>query len=90
MVPRDKQALPQAVPDGEREDAVEPFNAFGAAFLVGVQDDLRVGSGPELVPFLFQGFPELDIVVYLAVEDQMERAVLIGHGLAPAADVDDA
>ena len=43
-VARQQQLLPLAVPDGDREVAVEALEAAGAPLLVGVRDHLGVAT----------------------------------------------
>src|SRR5262249_39797325 len=78
-----------AVPDREREDAVEVIDNRIAELLVEVQDDLGVGVAAEAMRLVLEKAAELAVVVDLAVEDDDSRAVLVGNWLVPAAEVDD-
>ncbi|MNL67403.1 hypothetical protein D3C87_1919840 [compost metagenome] len=53
-----KHLLPQAVPDGKREDAVQLLRAVRSPFDVGMQQHLCIAVGEEMMPplleFIFQ------------------------------------
>ena len=55
-----------------------------------MDDDFGVAAGPEDVSALLEVVPQLAVVVDLAVEDDPDRAVFVGHRLMPALEVDDA
>ena len=55
-----------------------------------MQDGLGVGARPVAVPGPFERRAQRGVVVDLAVEDDPERAGLVGHRLVAALDVDDA
>ena len=61
-----------------------------APLLIGVDDDLGIGTGSERMAELDQLLAQFDEVVDLAVEDHLDRAVLVAHRLRSAFDVDDA
>ena len=75
--------------DREREHAVEALDAGVAVLLVGVDDGFGVGLGAERWPRASQVAAQLAVVVDLAVEDDPDRAVLVGHRLLAAGAVDD-
>jgi hypothetical protein len=54
-----------------------------------VYDDLRVGLRGEAVPASAKEFPQLQIVVYLAVAASPDRPIFVAKGLAPTDRVDD-
>ena len=78
------------VPDQEREHAEEAMKAVFAPLPIGREQDLAVGVRRELVPFGPQLVPQLEVVVDLAVEDEMVAAGCVGHRLQPGlAEIDD-
>ena len=78
------------VGDGEGPHAVEARGAGGAPLLVGVDDDLGVAVRAEGVAGGLELGAQLAVVVDLAVVDEPDGLVLVGHGLVPALAVDDA
>jgi len=56
---------------------------------VGVQDGLAVGAGGEVVAPGRQGFPQLHVVVDLAVGDHHQVPVRAEQGLVAPAGIDD-
>ena len=86
------ERLLASVPDGDGEHAPEAMQAVDAPLLEGVEDDLRIGvvRGPGVTPERFELRADLGVVVDLAVEDDAQAAVLVGHGLVRrVAQVDD-
>src|SRR5215211_3946790 len=66
------------------------MKAVFAPFPIGREQDLAVGFRRELVPFGPQFVPQLEVVVDLAVQDEVVAAGGVGHGLQPGlAEVDD-
>ncbi len=78
------------VGDGERPHAVEARGAGRAPLLVGVDDDLGVAVRAERVAGGLKLSAQLAIVVDLAVIDEPDGLVLVGHGLMATLTVDDA
>src|SRR2546423_65873 len=62
-VPGNEQLAFAAVPDREREHALEPFHTTDAFFLVEVEDRLRVGPRPVHMPFGFELLAQHAMVV---------------------------
>ena len=90
-IARQKELAPGGVPDGEGEHAPERIQAADPAFLVEVEDHLRVGVGAEPVAPSHEVGPEVLEIVDLPVEDDPDRAVLVRHRLvAGGAEIDDA
>lgn len=89
-VARQQEAPGAAVPQGEGEVAVERAHAVRAHFLVGADDHLGIRLGLEPVAARHEIAPQFQIVEDLAVERDDDAAVVVGHGLAAAGDVDDA
>ena len=88
-VAREDQLSGAVVPQGEREHPVELADEPRAPLLVGMRDHLAVGAGGERVPVAREALAQLDVAVDLAVEDDVDRAVLVAIRLMPAGDVDD-
>ncbi|MCX5682226.1 MAG: hypothetical protein NT049_00875 [Planctomycetota bacterium] len=81
---------PRGVVDRKGEHAVEAVEALLAPLLVGMEDDLGVGPGAKRVAEMPQFLGQLDVIVNLAVEDDVERPVFVGHRLkARVREVDD-
>ena len=70
------------VPDGKGKHAGEPARALDPLLLVEVDDDLAVRVRAETVAAVFQLLAKLRVVVDLSVENEPDRPVLVGHGLA--------
>ncbi len=85
----DHQALFLGIPDRKGKVAVQPGQAVGAHALVKMQDDFGVAPRSENVTLRFQGVTQLDIVEDLAVEDDREAPVGVGHRLLAVAKSDD-
>ena len=54
-----------------------------------MQDRFRVTARPVVMTARLQGWPQLAVIVDLAVEDDPDVAVLVGHGLMATGHVDD-
>src|SRR5262249_26303794 len=65
------------------------LNAIRPVFLICMHDDFSVGFCAESVAARSQSIAQTLIVVNLAVENDPDRAVLIGKRLSAAAEVDD-
>ena len=79
-----------AVPERERPHAVEALDAVVAPLLVGGEHDLGVGLRPEAVAVRLELSAQLDVVVDLAVVEELQRAVLARERLAASVgQVDD-
>ena len=85
-----KSRRPLCVPDGEREHAAEPGNAVGAILLVSVEDRFGVAASLVAMTGLFELWPDLSVIEDLAVVDDPEVAVFVGHRLMAAGEIDDA
>src|SRR6185503_2116764 len=81
LVAGEEEALSRAVPNGECKHAIKPRDAIGPPFLIGVNDDFRVRWRVETVTFRLQLDAELLEVVKLAVVNDDDRPVLVGHRL---------
>src|SRR5205814_1142289 len=77
------------IPQRQREHAVEVGQEIVAVLLVGVRDDLGVGSGAEAVAAALQLRAQFAEVVDLAIEDDRDALVLVADGLVPGLEVDD-
>ncbi len=89
-VPGQKEPLSLIVPEGEGEHPVEPLKTPLTHLLIEVDNDLCVGSGAEAMALPLQLPLELREVVYLAVEDDLNRPVLVPYGLGTGNQVYDA
>ncbi len=78
------------IPDGEGEHAAEAGQAIGAVLFVGVEDGFGVAVASVAMAGGFERRAGGGVVEDLAVIDDDEGAVLVGHGLAAAGEVDDA
>src|SRR3982751_1935727 len=81
--------MARAVPQRDRELAVEPRNEPVTPLLVRVHDRLGVGVRTEHVTALIELSPQLDVVENLAVEYRPDRAVFVGDRLVSRGQVDD-
>ena len=89
-VARGEQAALPRVPDRERPHPVEALDAALAPLAVGLEDHLRVRLRAEAMALRLELGPQLDVVVDLAVMDQLEPAVPACEGLqARVREVDD-
>src|SRR6186997_887399 len=73
-IARTDQLAPLVVPEGESEHSVEAFQRRFLPLGPGVQQDLSVPLGHELVTEVAQLVTELAIVVDLAIENEMPPA----------------
>jgi hypothetical protein len=88
-VARSEQQVPPPVVDHEREHPVQPRQELTAA-LVQPQYHLGVGVvGRKPHAVALQLGPQLGRIEDLAVEREHERAVVVGHRLRAAGQVDD-
>ena len=78
------------VEEGDAPHAVEAGEAVGAPLGVGVEDDLGVAGGAEVVAHRFELGPQLPVVVDLAVVGDVDEPVVGAHRLVAADQVDDA
>ena len=81
---------PRPIPQRQGEHAVEVGDEVLSVLLVRVDDDFSIRSGLESVSALLKPRTELTEVVDLAVEDRVNRSVLVPNRLPPARQVDDA
>src|SRR5207245_1575959 len=79
----------RAVPDREREHALEPGDAVGPVVLVEVDDRLAVACGLEAMAARLELRAERAVVVDLAVAHDPHRAGLVHQRLRAAGHVDD-
>ena len=71
------------------EHAPEPGQTLGPPGAPGFEDDLGIRAGRESRATRQKLVPDLDVVVYFAVEHDGEPSVVAGHRLAAAREVDD-
>src|SRR5581483_45405 len=86
-----QQELPAAaVPERERELAVQLVDAGRPLLLVQVEDRLAIGTGAKAMAAALELSAQLDVVEDLAVADQPQRFVFVRERLQPPLQVDDA
>src|SRR5258705_318387 len=78
---RQEQLAPLAVPDREREDAVEVGEGIGPELFEQVEDDFGIAMRRERVAALHQKRPQLAVVIDFPVEDDLQRAGLVRNRL---------
>ena len=83
-VPDQEELAARPVEQGEGEDPVEPGRERDPLVLVEVGQDLGVAVGPQLVAAGQHHVPKLGVVVDLAVVDDDDRAIFVGHRLRTA------
>ncbi len=88
-VPCQHQPLARLVPDGQGKHPVQPPDEIDPVFLVKMHQTFRVGHGLVAMPFGLELRPDLQLVVQLSVVRDPDRAVLVGHRLGAAGQVDD-
>ena len=88
-IARDHEAALPRVPEREGEHAAQPGGAARSELLVEMDDDLGVAVRREAMTTSLEIAPQLLEVVYLPVEDDRDRTVLVGNRLVPAREVDD-
>src|SRR5690606_22929670 len=76
-VPGEDQPAARAVPERERELAMELPYEVQAVVFVERDEDFRIGTGPESVAPAFEFGPRFQIIEDLAVEDHLDGAVLV-------------
>src|SRR5690606_4961552 len=89
-VPREEQPFTGRVPDGKGEHAAQVPDDVIPILLVAVDDGLGVAARGEAVALRFQVRAKLMVVVDLAIEDDVDRPVLVGDRLLAPGNVDDA
>ena len=85
----EKELPPLAVPDGQREVAVEASEAARSPLLVRVGDDFGVRRRGEAMTEVAELVPQLEIVVDLAVLQRPEAPALVGERLVASFEIDD-
>src|ERR1700691_6083663 len=91
-VANEPEAAGLRVPESHREHAAKFLQALDAPCSKGLQDHLGIGviGFPASMPQVFQFAPDLGVVIDLAVEDDVQRAILVAHGLGSGVgEVDD-
>ena len=78
------EAMCVCVPEGYGKHAAKFLQTIDAPLRKGVQDNLGVGviRFPAALSVLFKLSPYLRMVIDLTVEDDLQRPVLIAHGLS--------
>ena len=77
------------VPERDREHPAQLADVVRPVLLVEVQVDLGVARRSEAMPAPFERRAQLEVVVDLAVLDDLNGAVLVPDGLVAAGEVDD-
>ena len=88
-IARERQGAGRAVPQGDREHAVERFGEVVVALLEQVREQCCVGAGCEVVPARQKSVLELAVVVDLAVRDADDVAGLVREDASRLVRCDD-
>jgi hypothetical protein len=88
-VTRQQELAPPCVPERQREHAAQLGEQTDAVVLPEVHEHLDVRARPEPMPRGLETLSQLDEVVDLPVEDDVNGAVLVVHGLVAGVQVDD-
>src|SRR5437867_1045257 len=80
-IAREKKFSVARIPDCKREHAAQPRQHRLAQILEEMQQHLRIALRFEGVAAAEQFCAQLAVIVDLAVEDQAQTAVFVGHGL---------
>ncbi len=88
-VPGQDQPAEPAVPDRQREHAVQAADEIRALLLVEMDQALGVRRRPVAMPLRLQLPAQLQLVVQLAVVGHPDRTVLVRQRLGTAGHVDD-
>ena len=90
-VARQHDAAAVALPDREREHAVEALDTARAPGVIGLDDDLGVAFGEEAIALRFERAPQVAEIVDAAVEHDGEAERRIEHRLlAGRREIEDA
>jgi len=76
------------VVQAQREHPVETMDQVGSVLLPEVHQHLGVGTSAEAMPAGLEVAAEFGEIVDLAVEDDLDAAVLVGDRLRPAGGID--
>src|SRR5947209_20289293 len=88
-VPREEKTLLPRIPNGEGEHAPEQRQHFYAVFLVKMNQGFGIAVRSEPVATPGQFFPEFDVIVNLAVKNDVNSLILIRDRLMAAGQVHD-
>src|SRR5881396_2603272 len=88
-IAREEQPPPGPIPEREGEHAIQALDAALAIVFVRVHDRLGVAARPVAVAPRLEARAQRGVVVDLAVVDDPDGLVLVGHGLVTARHVDD-
>jgi len=77
-------------PEGCREHSAEFAEGIDVPLEKCVQDGFGIAVGAELMTGLGQFLAQVRMVIELAIEYQHRVAVVGGHGLVPAFEIDNA
>jgi hypothetical protein len=78
------------IPEREREHPAQESNHLDPVLLVEMDERLGVAVGAEAVPTCAQLGAQLDIIVNLAIEDDVDRSILVRNRLMAAGQIDNA
>ena len=84
------QVVMPLVPKSKGEHAAELFYARGTVLFKGMKDGFRIAVSAVAVARGLQQRPQRRMIKDLAVVDDPQRLVFIGHGLAAQRKIDDA
>ncbi len=80
-IPAQEQLLLGRIPEGESEHASETRQTIDTPFVIGMQDDFRIGVGDKPVSLSGELVPDFPVVINLAVEGDSHGAGRIRHRL---------
>ena len=80
-VPGQKEAVLPSIVDSKDKDAPKPGHHLLSVFLVKVDQHFGIRGAAEDVTLAFQTRPQILVIVDFSVEDNVEPAILVGHGL---------
>ena len=84
----EQQAFLGGLPEGQREHAAEALEAGGVPLQQAAEDHFGVATGVETMAQRFKLPAQLGVIVDFAVEDQHGGAIVGGHGLLSAGEID--
>src|SRR6516164_11027897 len=85
-----KEPVPSCVPERKGKHSAQPLHTITSVFLVEVDDGFRVAPAAIAVPAGFQVWPQLLVIINLAVVNQPDCSIFVRERLLAGLEVDDA